>query len=249
MARLVFLDAEPLGLLAKPRGKPDVARCRQWAADPAAAGVPVVVPEIADDEVRRKLLHVGATAGITRLDRLGASLDYAPITTAAMRKAAELWAQARRAGRPTAGDKALDAAVILAAMALTAAGPGDVVTVATINVAHLGRFLDARPWDQARRSPTAGSSAAATRYSAIGASVSKTPCASRRPTPRRACGPGPHPRHRRDVLRSADGAGRRPARGAHPPPSSPIASTGHSSSAARQAASSAASRGWRTTKL
>ena len=38
-----------------------------------------------------------------------ATLDYAPITTTVMLKAAELWAQARRAGRPTAAPDALDA--------------------------------------------------------------------------------------------------------------------------------------------
>ena len=31
--------------------------------------------------------------------------------------------------------------------ALQAAGPGDVVTVATDNVGHLARFVDARPWE------------------------------------------------------------------------------------------------------
>ena len=39
-------------------------------------------------------------------------------------------------------------ACILAAQALLAAAPGDVVTVATDNVGHLGQFVDARPWDQ-----------------------------------------------------------------------------------------------------
>jgi hypothetical protein len=37
--------------------------------------------------------------------------------------------------------------VILAASALLSAGPGDIVTVATDNVAHLGHFVDARLWE------------------------------------------------------------------------------------------------------
>jgi hypothetical protein len=36
----------------------------------------VFVPEIADYEVRRKLIHIGATAGVRRLDQVKAALDY-----------------------------------------------------------------------------------------------------------------------------------------------------------------------------
>jgi hypothetical protein len=65
-----------------------------------------------------------------------------------MLKAAELWADVRRRGLPTASPDALDGDVILAAQALMAGGPEDTVIVATGNVGHLGRFVDARIWDQ-----------------------------------------------------------------------------------------------------
>jgi hypothetical protein len=68
--RLVFLDSGPLGLLTNPRGRSKPDRCRQWVKDLAAAGVRVFVPGIADYEVRRKLIHIRATAGIRRLDRV-----------------------------------------------------------------------------------------------------------------------------------------------------------------------------------
>jgi predicted nucleic acid-binding protein len=145
--RLVFLDSGPLGLLSNARGKPRADKCRLWAQGLLSAGVRVFVPEIADYEVRRKLLHIGATTGIRRLDLVKAGHDYAPITTDVMLKAAELWAAVRRAGLPTAADAALDGDCILAALALQAAGPGDVVTVATDNVGHLSRFVDAREWE------------------------------------------------------------------------------------------------------
>jgi hypothetical protein len=106
--RVVFLDSGPLGLLAQQAGKPRADRCRRWLADLLAAGARVFVPEIADFEVRRKLLHIGATAGIRRLDQIKATLDYAPITTAGMLRAAELWADLRRAGLPTAAPGSLD---------------------------------------------------------------------------------------------------------------------------------------------
>ena len=113
----------------------------------AAAGVRVFVPEIADYEVRRKLIHIGATAGIRRLNQVKTTLDYAPLTTDVMLLAADLWASARRAGLPTAAPEALDGDCILAAQALMATGPADTVTVAPDNVVHLSRFVDAQLWE------------------------------------------------------------------------------------------------------
>ena len=146
--RLVITDAGPLGQLSNPRATAVNIRCWQWVNSLLAAGVRVIVPEIADYEVRRELLRVGATVGLARLDSVKARLHYAPLTTDIMLRAAELWADIRRKGTPTASPDALDGDVILAAQALLAAGPGDVVIVATSNVGHLGRFVDARPWDQ-----------------------------------------------------------------------------------------------------
>ena len=61
-----------------------------------------------------------------------------------MRRAAEFWAQARQQGRPTAGDKAIDADVILAAQAVTMRE--DDVVIATTNVGHLAQFVRAALW-------------------------------------------------------------------------------------------------------
>lgn len=72
-------------------------------------GMSVYVPEIADYELRRELLRIKSSRSITRLDQLKVRLNYAPITTEAMLNAAELWAAARHAGKPTADEKALDA--------------------------------------------------------------------------------------------------------------------------------------------
>ena len=67
------------------------------------------LPETADYELRRELLRMKSSGSIRRLDELKTRLRYAPITTEAMLKAAELWAEARSAGKPTADEKALDA--------------------------------------------------------------------------------------------------------------------------------------------
>ena len=110
----------------------------------------MAVPEIADYEVRRELLRLRANAALRRLDLLGERLVYVPLTTAAIRRAAELWAQMRQQGQPTADPHALDADVILAAQAQLAAGPDDLLTIATTNVGHLGRLVQAQRWDEIR---------------------------------------------------------------------------------------------------
>ncbi len=105
----------------------------------------VMVPEIADYEVRRELLRARRTAGIARLDALITQVEYLAITTSAMRQAATFWAEARQQGRSTtAADPALDGDVILAAQAATL-GRVDVI-VATTNARHLSRFVPAELW-------------------------------------------------------------------------------------------------------
>jgi predicted nucleic acid-binding protein len=109
-----------------------------------AGGTQVVIPEIADYEVRRELLRAGKTSSVSRLDALVTSLKYLPISTAAMRKAAELWAASRKAGKPTASEKAIDGDVILAGQAITLGVSSFVV--ATTNVGHLSRYVPAEDW-------------------------------------------------------------------------------------------------------
>jgi predicted nucleic acid-binding protein len=140
VARIIVLDAGPLWLAASAPGKAVADQCRAWIATLEAGGADVFHPEIADYEVRREFILRGATAGLARLDALKGRLDYREITTAAMVKAAELWALLRRQGVPTAGAQALDADAILAGQALVAGGPGDSVTIATTNLRHLARF-------------------------------------------------------------------------------------------------------------
>ena len=117
--------------------------CRQWIDDLLANSRRVIVPEIADYEVRRELLRRNSRIALSNLDQLGRRLEYCPLTTAAMRLAANLWAQARRGGQPTAPTAAIDADVVLAAQAL---GLSTGVVVATGNPAHLSRFLPADLW-------------------------------------------------------------------------------------------------------
>lgn len=145
MSRVVLLDAGPLGMLARPGGFTRGPDCSLWLAGLLSAGVRAIVPEIADYEVRRELIRIGSVRGIAQLDAVGQNAEYLALTTAAMRRAADLWAQARQAGQPTAGDKNLDADMILIAQALTCGDPNFVI--ATTNVRHLARFAPADVWE------------------------------------------------------------------------------------------------------
>jgi predicted nucleic acid-binding protein len=148
MARIILLDSTPLGLVCRRRGHARGDACKSWLDSIELAGNVVVVPEIADYEVRRELIRRGARTGLTRLNLLASRLPYDPLTTPIMRHAAEFWVDLRRRGLPTAGDEGLDADAILAAQAALIGNPGDTVTVATSNARHLTWFpgIDARDW-------------------------------------------------------------------------------------------------------
>ena len=143
MSDAVILDSGPLGVLCNPSNSPNPVAIRAWVADLLKASRRVILPEIVDYEIRRELIRVQSNNALALLDLQGTRLEYLPLTTAAMRCAADLWAQARNAGQPTAVDWALDCDVILAAQALTLGAPA---VIATTNIAHLSRFTQAELW-------------------------------------------------------------------------------------------------------
>jgi predicted nucleic acid-binding protein len=142
VTKVVLLDAGPLGMASHPRPAHDIV---DWLSRLVAADVEILVPEIADYEVRREFLRAGLAKSLRRLDALHATLGYLPITTAAMRKAAEFWAEVRRRGRPTAHEKTLDADAILAGQAATLARKN--VVVASSNPRHISRYVRAQEWN------------------------------------------------------------------------------------------------------
>jgi predicted nucleic acid-binding protein len=145
MARVVLLDTGPLGMVTHPRPNRDVV---EWLRTLLGAGTTVLVPEIADYELRRELIRAKRTKGIARLDALEQTIGYVPLSTAAMRKAAEFWADARNRGIPTADDKSLDADMIPAAQAATYLDDQPPPLIAPTNVAHLALFADAQEWQK-----------------------------------------------------------------------------------------------------
>lgn len=148
--RVVLLDSGPLGLVTNPKASPENLECQRWLRSLLLNRVRVLVPELADYEVRRELLRVNKVKGVRKLDALKNEIGYLPITTTAMLKAAELWAEVRKAGIPTADSKALDGDVILAAQAVTLAVQDYDVEIATTNVSHLARLTKARNWQEVK---------------------------------------------------------------------------------------------------
>lgn len=149
---IVLLDSGPLGLLAHPNiRKPNVQTCNEWVLSLERDGHQVVIPEVIDYELRRELLRMGSTDAVTRLDQLATIFQYSVTTTSVWRRAANLWAVARRQGIPTAADAALDVDVILAAHGIELElETGLEVLAATTNARHLQRFIRADFWSTIR---------------------------------------------------------------------------------------------------
>lgn len=110
----LILDTVVVGQVCHPRRYGEV---RQWLAAVAAEHEPLL-SEVADYELRRELLRIGAKRSLAHLDELSRELRYLPVTTATWRSAANLWALLRRTGKLTAADAALDGDVLIAAQAL-----------------------------------------------------------------------------------------------------------------------------------
>lgn len=146
MARILILDSDPTGLACpKPGRLGEADDLRAWLLG-RLGGSMIVVPEFVDYEVRRSLLLSGAQESVGRLDALYASgqAHPLPISTAAMRRAAALWADVRREHRPTAGDRAIDGDAILSAQALEVCSDADDWAVLTENVRHIARYVGDR---------------------------------------------------------------------------------------------------------
>lgn len=138
MLRPIILDATPLGKIVNPKRGIEID---SWYQEILISGKEIIISEIADFEIRRELVMRGLVRSINVLDDLAHLHTYLPSDTKTMRLAAELWADARKKGLPTADPKELDCDVILAAQALISNA-----IVATENVAHLARYTEAKHW-------------------------------------------------------------------------------------------------------
>lgn len=149
MKRFLVLDSSPLGLLFQRPAIKVADECRAWLKRAVDAGAEVLVPEIVYYELRRELLRLKRLKAVAALIEFSHSMPgrYIPITTAAMDLAAELWAETRQHGKPTADPHALDVDAILAAQLLSAGLNPSEFVVATSNVSHISLFVPAASWE------------------------------------------------------------------------------------------------------
>ena len=144
----IFLDNGPLGLITNPKRPPETALALTWAISMQRAGNRLMVPAIADFEVRRELERAGQTKGIAMLDAWNHSESgrYLPLSDSALRLGSKLWAKARNSGTSTADPKELDGDVLIAAQALDMGLDLSSFIIATSNVGHLVQFVPADIW-------------------------------------------------------------------------------------------------------
>ena len=82
MREFVLLDSGPLGQACRRYGIAAGDQCRLWIDSLMARAVEVVVPEVADYEVRRELTRINAVGSLRRLDDLVTlgGLSYQPVS-------------------------------------------------------------------------------------------------------------------------------------------------------------------------
>lgn len=158
MPRVFYLDTGPLGLACyfQPQHTDEAAKFQGWLKAVLLNRSHVVVPAMADYELRRELIRNNFSNSIAQLDLIesGQHLDfpgveYLNVTDPAIKRAANMWAEARNRGYATAHDKALDGDLIIAAQALDHAAPASRFALVTTNVKDLARYVGrrARPWN------------------------------------------------------------------------------------------------------
>jgi hypothetical protein len=110
MRKIIGLDTTPLGIVTNPK-KPKITQTAvEWVADLERAGHKIIVPAIADFELRRELVRAGNVDGVASLDTFNQVLPdrYLPLTDSALKRGADLWAQARNRGVLPADPKELN---------------------------------------------------------------------------------------------------------------------------------------------
>lgn len=139
----ILLDTSVIGIISNPKVSLANTACNLWLSDLLTNKARVIIPGIADYELRRELILHNKINGLKRLDQFCSTLEFLILSPEALRYAADLWAKTRKMGITTADPKALDADMILAAQALLL---GEPAIVATSNVAHLDHLVTAKRW-------------------------------------------------------------------------------------------------------
>ena len=145
---IVFLDSGVLHTLISNSKVKEVIDCQNWFYYLLSRSALIVTSAICNYEVKRELVRRNNVEEINNLNQLKKLIDSLPVDEPTLDLAAELWAEARNQGIPTADNLSLDADVIICAQyqLLARKYPGRYVVIATTNVKHLSRFAEAQEW-------------------------------------------------------------------------------------------------------
>lgn len=145
---IVFLDSGVLHTLISNSKVKEVIDCQNWFYYLLSRSALIVTSAICNYEVKRELVRRNNVEEINNLNQLKKLIDSLPVDEPTLDLAAELWAEARNQGIPTANNLSLDADVIICAQyqLLARKYPGRYVVIATTNVKHLSRFAEAQEW-------------------------------------------------------------------------------------------------------
>ncbi len=150
---IIFIDSNILGQLCSPKYTDDLAALENWF-ERSLIRYTVVSSMVCDYEVRWGLLLTQKqgliASGLPLLDDLHQLIDFLPVDRTVWNLAAEICAVARASGQPTAGDRNLDADMIICAtwQDLATRYPGQAVVIATTNIRHyLSRFANVAKWE------------------------------------------------------------------------------------------------------
>lgn len=149
MSQILLLDNDILSKIVRPEVQENQAVFEAISRLQGNPRLRIYVPEIVDYEIRRKLLHLGfrqrqtrkwAREALSSLDKW-VSIGYIPLTTKALRLAADIWAQTRATGLLRGPEDRLDVDVILAAQARQAGG-----YILTTNEKHFRNIAEVFDW-------------------------------------------------------------------------------------------------------
>jgi predicted nucleic acid-binding protein len=149
---IIFLDTNILGKLANPNQIEEALKCRKWFEKLLVRGVYFVSSELCFYEVKRSLILAlkkgGTDRGIKKLEELRLFVDVLAVDQQISDLSAEIWAETKLKGIPTANQENIDIEIIIAAhwQALKQEFPGRYIIVSTTNIKHLDLLTDAREW-------------------------------------------------------------------------------------------------------
>lgn len=145
---IVILDSGVLHSLISNSKVKEVTDCQDWFYYLLSRSALVVTSAICNYEVKRELIRRKKAPEINNLNQLKTLIELLPVDEPTLELAAELWAEARNKGMPTADDLSLDVDVIICAQyqLLAEEYPGRYIVIATTNVKHLSRFSEAKEW-------------------------------------------------------------------------------------------------------